>query len=138
MAPGDRARRVVGPVEHDDDLRPGVLRLRPDRPQRDVEVARAPVRGDDDGGGRGHAQDREASLAAPVILVLHNRYRVSGGGERVVADLAWLAREHLGEDVEFLERESADLPRARAAAGLLAGGLDPAAVRAGRRPTRAR
>jgi glycosyltransferase involved in cell wall biosynthesis len=73
-----------------------------------------------------------------VILVLHNRYRVTGGEERVVADLAWLAREHLGEDVEVLERDSADLGRARAAAGLLGGGLDPVAVAAAVRRRRAR
>jgi glycosyltransferase involved in cell wall biosynthesis len=73
-----------------------------------------------------------------VILVLHNRYRVTGGEERVVADLAWLAREHLGEDVEVLERDSADLGRARAAAGLLRGGSDPAAVAAAVRRRRAR
>jgi glycosyltransferase involved in cell wall biosynthesis len=63
-----------------------------------------------------------------VILFLHNRYRTAGGEERAVEDLAWLAREHLGEDAELLERDSASLGRARAAAGLLRGGLDPADV----------
>jgi glycosyltransferase involved in cell wall biosynthesis len=63
-----------------------------------------------------------------VILFLHNRYRTPGGEERVLEDLAWLVREHLGEDAEVLERDSASLGRARAAAGLLRGGLDPAAV----------
>ena len=31
-----------------------------------------------------------------MILQLHNRYRTIGGEERVVEDLMWLAREHLG------------------------------------------
>lgn len=63
-----------------------------------------------------------------MILFLHNRYRTPGGEERVVEDLAWLVRSHLGEDAEVLERDSASLGRARAAAGLLRGGLDPGAV----------
>ena len=33
---------------------------------------------------------------APMILLLHNRYRTTGGEERVVDDLLWLVREHLG------------------------------------------
>jgi glycosyltransferase involved in cell wall biosynthesis len=63
-----------------------------------------------------------------VILFLHNRYRTTGGEERVVDDLLWLVREHLCEDAELLARDSSGLPRARAAAGLLRGGLDPAEV----------
>jgi glycosyltransferase involved in cell wall biosynthesis len=63
-----------------------------------------------------------------VILFLHNRYRTTGGEERVVDDLAWLVREHLGEDAELLARDSAGLSRTRAAAGLLRGGLRPAEV----------
>ena len=63
-----------------------------------------------------------------MILFLHNRYRTPGGEERVVEDLAWLVREHLGEDAEILERDSAAVGRARAAAGLLRGGLDPGEV----------
>jgi glycosyltransferase involved in cell wall biosynthesis len=73
-----------------------------------------------------------------VILFLHNRYRVPGGEERVVEDLAWLVREHLGEDAEVLERDSATLGRARATAGLLAGGLQPDEVAAAVRRTGAR
>ena len=73
-----------------------------------------------------------------MILFLHNRYRVPGGEERVVEDLAWLVRAHLGEDAEVLERDSAALGRARATAGLLAGGLDPREVAAAVRRTRAR
>jgi glycosyltransferase involved in cell wall biosynthesis len=60
-----------------------------------------------------------------VILFLHNRYRTTGGEERVVDDLLWLVREHLGEDAELLARDSGDLGRGRAAAGLLRGGLAP-------------
>jgi len=50
-----------------------------------------------------------------VILLLHNRYRVPGGEERAVEDLAWLIRTELGEDAELLERASAGLGRGRAA-----------------------
>src|SRR5829696_5650403 len=54
-----------------------------------------------------------------VILLLHNRYRVAGGEERAVEDLAWLIRTELGEEAEVLERDSAELGRGRAALGLL-------------------
>jgi glycosyltransferase involved in cell wall biosynthesis len=60
-----------------------------------------------------------------VILFLHNRYRVRGGEERVVEDQAWLVREHLGEEAQVLERDSAAVGRRAAAVGLLRGGLDP-------------
>jgi glycosyltransferase involved in cell wall biosynthesis len=73
-----------------------------------------------------------------VILFLHNRYRTPGGEERVVEDLAWLVREQLGEAAEVLERDSAQLGPARAAAGLLRGGLDPGDVTAAVRLTGAR
>jgi glycosyltransferase involved in cell wall biosynthesis len=73
-----------------------------------------------------------------VILFLHNRYRTTGGEERVVDDLLWLVRERLGEDAELLERDSAALARSRAAAGLLAGGLAPGDVAAAVRRTGAR
>jgi glycosyltransferase involved in cell wall biosynthesis len=73
-----------------------------------------------------------------VILFLHNRYRTPGGEERVVEDLAWLVREHLGEEAEVLERDSAGLGRARAAAGLLRGGLEPEDVAAAVRRSGAR
>jgi glycosyltransferase involved in cell wall biosynthesis len=65
-----------------------------------------------------------------VVLFLHSRYRTPGGEERVVEDLAWLVREHLGEDAELLMRDSARLKRGRAARGVLRGGLDPAEVAA--------
>src|SRR3954470_12433029 len=87
---------------------------------------------------RGAMAAREASLGARVVLFLHNRYRVTGGEERVVDDLLWLVRQHLGEDAELLARDSAGLGRARAAAGLLRGGLEPGEVGAAVRRTGAR
>jgi glycosyltransferase involved in cell wall biosynthesis len=63
-----------------------------------------------------------------MILFLHNRYRTTGGEERTVEDLMWLVREHLGEPAELLARDSASLGRARAALGLLRGGLEPGDV----------
>ena len=60
-----------------------------------------------------------------MILFLHNRYRSTGGEERAVQDLLWLVREHLGEEAELLERDSAVLGRPAAAAALLRGGLHP-------------
>jgi glycosyltransferase involved in cell wall biosynthesis len=73
-----------------------------------------------------------------VILFLHNRYRTPGGEERVVDDLMWLVRERLGEDAEVLERDSGELGRLRATAGLLRGGLQPDEVAAAVRRTGAR
>src|SRR3954470_8983488 len=81
---------------------------------------------------------RQRRLAPGVVLFLHNRYRVTGGEERVVDDLLWLVRQHLGEDAELLARDSAGLGRARAAAGLLRGGLEPGEVGAAVRRTGAR
>jgi glycosyltransferase involved in cell wall biosynthesis len=63
-----------------------------------------------------------------MILFLHNRYRTTGGEERVVEDLVWLVREHLGEPAELLERDSATLGPAGAAMGLLRGGREPQEV----------
>ena len=63
-----------------------------------------------------------------MVLFLHNRYRTTGGEERTVEDLQWLVREHLHEPTELLARDSASLGRARAAAGLLRGGLQPSDV----------
>jgi glycosyltransferase involved in cell wall biosynthesis len=73
-----------------------------------------------------------------VILLLHNRYRTTGGEERAVDDLAWLIREHLHEDVEILERDSAALSRSRAAVAMLRGGLQPDDVAGAVRRTGAR
>lgn len=73
-----------------------------------------------------------------MILFLHNRYRTTGGEERVVADLRRLVSEQLGEESELLERDSGATGRARAARGLLAGGLDPDDVARAVRRTGAR
>ena len=73
-----------------------------------------------------------------MILLLHHRYRHAGGEERAVEDLQWLIREHLGEDVELLERHSAEVSARDAALGLLRGGLRPEEVGAAVRRTGAR
>jgi glycosyltransferase involved in cell wall biosynthesis len=73
-----------------------------------------------------------------VILFLHHRYRVLGGEEQAVADLAWIVREHLGEDTEVLQRDSSTMGPGAAAAGLLGGGLRPEHVAAAVRRTGAR
>ncbi|HWD65941.1 MAG TPA: glycosyltransferase family 4 protein [Solirubrobacteraceae bacterium] len=57
------------------------------------------------------------------ILILHNRYRLQGGEERAVFEIAGLL-ERRGHTVEILERSSAALTRGRAAHALLGGGLD--------------
>src|SRR5450759_480627 len=64
-----------------------------------------------------------------MVLFLHNRYRTTGGEERAVEDLLWLVREHLVEPAELLTRVSYLTGRARAAVGLLRGGLEPDDVR---------
>ena len=73
-----------------------------------------------------------------MVLFLHNRYRTTGGEERVVEDLVALVRDRLGEPAELLERDSAKLGRGGAAAGLLRGGLKPEEVAAAVRLTGAR
>ena len=75
---------------------------------------------------------------APVILFLHNRYRVAGGEERAVDAFRRLVVDELGEDAALLARDSATLGRARAAAALLGGGLAPDDVAAAVRRTGAR
>ena len=62
-----------------------------------------------------------------MILILHNRYRTTGGEERAVAELAALLSRR-GHAVEVLERSSDAVGRGRAALGLLGGGLDPDAI----------
>jgi len=62
-----------------------------------------------------------------VILLLHNRYRTTGGEERAVAEIAALLSRR-GHTVEVLERSSGAVGRGRAALGMLGGGLDPDAV----------
>lgn len=76
--------------------------------------------------------------SASVILLLHNRYRHPGGEERAVEDLRWLIATELGEEVEVVERDSSALGHARAAAGLLRGGLEPGEVAAAVHRTEAR
>jgi glycosyltransferase involved in cell wall biosynthesis len=73
-----------------------------------------------------------------VVLFLHNRYRTTGGEERVVEELMRLVREQLGEPAELLSRDSAGLGRGRAAVGLLRGGLHPEEVSRAVRLTGAR
>jgi glycosyltransferase involved in cell wall biosynthesis len=77
-------------------------------------------------------------LTLPMILFIHNRYRTTGGEERVVEDLVSLVREELGEQAQLLERDSLGLGRAKAAAALLGGGASPREVAAAVRRTGAR
>jgi glycosyltransferase involved in cell wall biosynthesis len=60
-----------------------------------------------------------------MILFLHNRYRTTGGEERVVDELLALVRDRLKEPVQLLARDSVGVGKARAAAALLRGGLAP-------------
>src|SRR4051795_8539912 len=80
----------------------------------------------------------ESRFANELILFLHNRYRTTGGEERAVAELMTLVREELGEEAELLERDSAQLGRARAALSMYRGGLEPDDVAAAVRRTGAR
>jgi glycosyltransferase involved in cell wall biosynthesis len=78
-----------------------------------------------------------------MVLFLHNRYRTTGGEERAVEDLMWLVRERLDEPAQLLARASASdrsagHGRARAATGLLRGGLEPDEVAAAVRLSHAR
>src|SRR5215216_1652737 len=121
--PADRARaarRRGGGFARRAHGRVGRPVYRQARPPPTADVAAAP-RGDRLGRAAGPP-------AGPLILLLHNRYRVPGGEERAVADLAWLIRTELGEDAAVLQRDSERLGRERAAVGLLAGGLRPAVV----------
>jgi glycosyltransferase involved in cell wall biosynthesis len=69
-------------------------------------------------------------MSSPArVLLLHNRYRAAGGEERVVDELERLLSER-GHAVARCERDSAAVPRARAARALLRGGLDEDAVAA--------
>ena len=77
-----------------------------------------------------HRRAEHSRFEPGMILFLHNRYRTTGGEERVVDDLAWLVREQLGEPVRLLTRDSTTAGRGRAAAGLLSGGLGAAEVAA--------
>lgn len=61
------------------------------------------------------------------VLILHNRYRLQGGEERAVFEMAGLL-ERRGHTVEILERSSAGSTPARAARALLSGGEDPGRI----------
>ena len=67
------------------------------------------------------------SLAQQRVLVLHNRYRVSGGEERFAEGLTGLLAQH-AESAELLELSSESLGRVTAAKGLIRGGVDPEVV----------
>lgn len=73
-----------------------------------------------------------------MILFLHNRYRTTGGEERVVGELMALVRKHLDEPAELLERDSAGLGGVRATTALLRGGVAPREVAKAVRLTGAR
>jgi glycosyltransferase involved in cell wall biosynthesis len=73
-----------------------------------------------------------------MILFLHNRYRTTGGEERVLEDLRWLVGEYLDEPSELLQRDSAGTSNVRAALGLLRGGIGSAEIAAKVRSSRAR
>lgn len=60
-----------------------------------------------------------------MILHLHHRYRTEGGEERAIAALRRLTEQRLGEETALLERDSTVTGAARAARGLVLGGLDP-------------
>jgi glycosyltransferase involved in cell wall biosynthesis len=73
-----------------------------------------------------------------MVLFLHNRYRTTGGEERVVQELIELVRDELGEPAELLQRDSGTIGSGRAALALLRGGLDAEEVAAEVRRTGAR
>ncbi|HET9101751.1 MAG TPA: glycosyltransferase family 4 protein [Solirubrobacteraceae bacterium] len=66
------------------------------------------------------------------VLIIHNRYRATGGEERAVADLEAMLARH-GHTVARLQRASAGTERGRAARGMLTGGLEPGEVEAAAR-----
>jgi glycosyltransferase involved in cell wall biosynthesis len=61
----------------------------------------------------------------PRVLVVHNRYRITGGEERSV-DLQLDALRQAGVEHRLFERRSEEAGRAQAAAALLSGGRRPA------------
>jgi glycosyltransferase involved in cell wall biosynthesis len=75
-------------------------------------------------------------LAAPRVLVLHNRYRIEGGEERSVA-LQLDAMRAAGIEHRALERSSAEMGRTRAATALLRGGAGAAEISRAVREARA-
>ena len=75
--------------------------------------------------------------AAGPVLILHNRYRETGGEERAV-DLHARALERAGVPHRLLVRDSAEAGRARAAGAMLRGGDSPGEVAAAVRELGAR
>jgi glycosyltransferase involved in cell wall biosynthesis len=75
-------------------------------------------------------------MAAPRVLVLHNRYRIEGGEERSVA-LQLEALGAAGIEHRALERSSSDVTRRRAAVALLGGGEEPREIAASVRELKA-
>ena len=73
-----------------------------------------------------------------MILFLHHGYRVPGGEEAAIASLRRVVETELGEPTTLLSRDSGALTGARAAAGLLRGGLEPDEVARAVRETGAR
>jgi glycosyltransferase involved in cell wall biosynthesis len=73
-----------------------------------------------------------------MVLFLHNRYRTTGGEERVVEDLLAVVRDELGEPARLMSRDSSSMGAAEAAAGLLHGGMRAGAVAAAVREDGAR
>lgn len=65
-----------------------------------------------------------------MILHLHHRYRTLGGEEQAIAGLRRLTEQRLGQPTALLERDSTATGAARAARGLLLGGIDPDEVSA--------
>ena len=64
-----------------------------------------------------------------MVLFLHNRYRTTGGEERVVEDLLWLVREQLGEPARAARaRLGRDRPRPARPPGCCAAGWQPGEV----------
>jgi glycosyltransferase involved in cell wall biosynthesis len=70
------------------------------------------------------------------VLLLHNRYRLQGGEERAVEDIAWLLSSR-GHDVEVGGRPRTAHPPTKAARGLISGGIEADAVGAAVRRFRA-
>ncbi len=60
-----------------------------------------------------------------MVLFLHNRYRTTGGEERVVADLMALVREQLGEEARAAGAGLVDTGPGRRGGRAAAGGTEP-------------
>ena len=93
---------------------PRLLRRRPGgRSRRAQPPDRPDARGWGSRSMQGGSWTEQSRFDAHMVLFLHNRYRTTGGEERVVEDLMRLVREQLGEQVELLGRDSASLGRGR-------------------------